>query len=399
MAPFSVRNLVFVMTAYFLVLLNYSMVRAAATTEFINTYGAKASPAGWLGALVLLVFAVGGSNRLQARVGFHRAFLALSVLSVGVFAVGQTLLTSGVKEGAFLLFTWKETYIVMQVHLLLAYANSWLGKKDFLKWVGPIGAAGGLGGTVGGLLTGQIARTWGTTATLGLGMVFVLLPALVAFGFDKIPGSLSVASNGTSPLRSIAAPDLRRYVWSIAIITALTQFVINIADFQFSVVFEQALTDSSSRTAYLGQVYTVTNALTLLFQLVILPLGLKYVPERGLHVFIPLSYLVCFGIGLGMGAGSLFAAAGLYVFMKASDYSIFSSAKELLYHPLAPLQKFGAKYLTDMIVYRAAKGAIAALLLSFHGPLGLNVLMVVFLALWVGMVYITFRQHRRLFSA
>ncbi len=399
MAPFSVRNLAFVMTAYFLVLLNYSMVRAATTTEFINTYGAKASPLGWLGALVLLVFAVGGSNRLQARVGFHRAFMVLCVLSVAVFALGQTLLTAGVREGAFLLFTWKETYIVMQVHLLLAYANSWLGKADFLKWVGPIGAAGGLGGTIGGMITKPIALHWGTTATLGMGMVFVLLPALIAFGFDKIPGSQSVAARDKSPLRSIATPGLKRYVWSIAAITALTQFVINIADFQFGMVFERALTDSSSRTAYLGQVYTITNALTLVFQLVILPLGLRYVPERGLHIFIPVSYLFCFSLGLGFGAGSLFAAAGLYVFMKASDYSIFSSAKELLYHPLAPLQKYGAKYLTDMIVYRSAKAAIAALLLYFHAPLGLNIMMVIFLALWVAMVYATFRQHRRLFQS
>lgn len=397
MAPFSTRNLIILAVSYFLVLLNYSMIRAATTAEFIGTYGAKATPWGWLFSIVLLVFAVAGSNRLQAKIGFHRAFFGLSVFSVVVFLLAFWAHKNGIKEGALVLFSWKEAYIVMQVHLLLAYANSWLNKEHFLRWVGPIGAAGGLGGTLGGVLTKIIARDWGTDATLLTGLVFVLLPACLGLWLLKIPGSRPVEKRDTSPLRSLDDPAVLRYVLSICAITALTQFVINIADFQFSMVFEKTISDSAARTAYLGDVYTIANAMTLVFQLVILPLGLKYVSERSLHFYIPLSYGICFAIGLGWGAGSLLAASGLYSFMKASDYSIFSSAKELLYHPLKPLQKYGAKYLTDMIVYRASKAGIAAVLLYFQTALMLNILMAIFLGLWLVMVFATFRQHKRLF--
>jgi AAA family ATP:ADP antiporter len=138
--------------------------------------------------------------------------------------------------------------------------------------------------------------------------------------------------------------------------------------------------------------------MTLFLQLVILPLGLKHISERSLHLFIPISYMACLVLGLGAGAGTLLTVSSLYIFMKASDYSLFSSAKELLYHPLRPLQKYGAKYLTDMIVYRAAKASIAVVLLYFQAPVLLNGMMVSFMGLWLVMVIITFRQHRKLFA-
>jgi len=398
MAPFSKRNLILVCVSYFLVLFNYSIVRAACTTLFINTYGAKSSPIGWLLAIAVLMIAVSISNRLQALWGFHRTFMAVSAFSAVLFLGAQLALDAGIREGALTLFAWKEVYIVLQVHLLLAYANSWMGKQDFLKWVGPIGAMGGLGGTLGGILTKYLAQNFGTYPTLWVGLGFVLAPALTAIVLDKIPGSTAVEKKGESPLSSLDSRALKQYVWSIAIITALSQFVINIADFRFSIIFEETIADSAARTAYLGDVYTITNGLTLVLQLLLLPLGLKFVSERTLHLFIPISYMLCLVLGLGTGAGALLTVSSLYVFMKASDYSIFSSAKELLYHPMKPLQKYGAKYLTDMVVYRAAKASIAVVLLYFQSPLLLNGMMVSFMGIWMLMVILTFKQHRKLFS-
>lgn len=344
------------------------------------------------------MIAVSGSNKLQAKIGFHKTFFFVSGFSALLFLLSLWAFNNGIRLGAMTLFAWKEVYIVLQVHLMLAYANSWLGKADFLKWVGPIGAMGGLGGTIGGLLTSYLAKAYGTNVTLLWGVVLVVIPALAAMLLDYIPGSLAVKEKGRSPLSSIDLPALKKYVWSIAFITAMSQFVINIADFKFSIIFEQTIADSSLRTAYLGQVYTITNGLTLALQLLVLPLGLKYISEKSLHLFIPLSYMICLTLGLGTGAGTLFTVSSLYIFMKASDYSLFSSAKELLYHPLQPLQKYGAKYLTDMVVYRAAKATIAVVLLYFQSPLLLNGMMIFFMGIWLVMVVITFKQHSKLFS-
>ena len=398
MAPFSHRNLLVVGLSYFFILLNYSVVRAATTTIFIGAYGAKASPFGWLLAIAALMIAVTAFNRLQAKIGFHATFVFVSLFSVAIFLFSYVAWQAGVHEGAMVLFAWKEAYIVLQVHLMLAYANSWLGREDFLRWVGPIGAAGGFGGMLGGMLTSYFAKNYGTEWTLFVGLGLVMVPAVGALLLDRIPGSLAVEKKGDSPLKSLDSADLKRYVWSIAFITAMSQFVINIADFKFSIIFEQSIANSAERTAYLGDVYTVTQGLTLFLQLVILPLSLKFVSQRSLHLFIPISYMVCLFLGLGSGAGALMTVSSLFVFMKASDYSLLSSAKELLYHPMKPLQKYGAKYLTDMVVYRAAKASIAVVLLYFQTPMLLNGMMISFLGIWILMVFVTFTQYRKLFS-
>lgn len=390
------RNFSILAFGYFLILFNYPLVRASSTTFFVESFGAKASPQGWLVAVLMLVVAVACSNRLQAKLGFHRTFGIVSCVSVAIFTLSYWAYQQGWKPGAFIIFSWKEVYIVLQIHLFLAYANSWLKREDFLRWIGPLGAMGSLGGVLGGLLTSWFARQWGTGATLLLGQVFVFLPAIMALGLDAIAGSEASVRKEDSPLRSLNTVALRRYVATVAAIVALTQIVINIADFQFSLVFEAAIQDASERTAYLGNLYTATNALTLVLQLAVLPLLLKFVGERVLHFFIPLSYLLC--LALGLNGGVLLASAMFYAYLKASDYSLFSAGKELLYHPLAPLQKYGAKYLTDMFVYRASKAGIAAVLIYFQSPGMLIGTMITALVLWLVLVVFTFSQYRRLFT-
>lgn len=390
----NLRNFTFLGLAYFAVLFNYPLIRASSTTFFVEEFGAKSSPQGWLVAVIILIFSVMLSNRLQSKVGFHRTFVSLSCATVLFFTLSYWAYRQDFSWGAFAAFSIKEVYIVLQVHLLLAYANAWLKREDFVKWIGPLGALGSVGGILGGLLTTELAKRFGTGATFLIGQIFVLMAAICAAQLDRVSGA-SESKQEVSPLMSIQGKDLRIYVLSIAGIVALTQIIINIADFQFSLVFEAAIKDPSERTSYLGSVYAATNAVTLGLQLVVLPLVLSYLGERTLHFFIPLSYLLC--LAFGLNSGVLMASAIFYTYLKASDYSLFSAGKELLYHPMQPLQKYGAKYLTDMFVYRAAKAGIAAVLIYFQSPGMLLAMMITALVFWLVLVVVIFHFNRRLF--
>jgi AAA family ATP:ADP antiporter len=117
-----------------------------------------------------------------------------------------------------------------------------------------------------------------------------------------------------------------------------------------------------------------------------------------LHLSIPISYLIL-SLGLFFAGGNILVmTTGFYVYLKASDYSLFSGGKELLYQPLLPEQKYGAKYLTDMLVYRASKAMIAAVLIYLQSSSILNMMMVGFLLLWLVLVIRIFGIHRRLFN-
>lgn len=391
------KNLWLFLGAYFLVLFNYPLMRASTTTLFFDAYGAKSTPVAWLWAVFFLIIAIYICNKLQSIFTVQKVFLATSLFSTFVF-LGSLIGADIFKYLPYGSFIWKDIYIVIQVHLLLAYANSSFSKEEFKVMVGPIGAVGSLGGVLGGLLTSYLSSQSGTNNVMLVGIVFVLAPALFFYGTPALKKLDEMRKNHSSPLASLNTLNLRKYVIYIAVIVALTQFIINIADFRFNLVFEQSYQDSSVRTEMLGHVYTITNLVTLIFQFLLLPFLLPRISEKNLHLFIPLSYLVCVG-GLIWGNGAGFVAvSALYIYFKAADYSLFSAAKEILYHPLATDQKYGAKYLTDMLMYRASKAMIAAVLIYLQSSTILNMLMIIFLTVWVIMVVRLFQLHRRIFS-
>ena len=390
-------HLWFFLASYFLVLFNYPMVRAASTTMFFEVFGAKSSPTAWLWAVLFLIVSIFVCNKYQARHNVQKVFLWASVFTTLVFGVSVFGYASGIKSLTFASFIWKEIYIVIQIHLILGYANNYFRKDEFKSVVGLVGAVGSIGGILGGLATSYISKNWGTTNVAWFSLFFIFAPALT---FLKTPNlkKLEDIKKAVSPLASLKTHDIRMYVLLIGAIVLLTQFIINIADFKFNMAFEAAIPDSSSRTGYLGYVYTWTNAVTFLLQFLFMPYVLPRISERTLHLFIPFSYLVLALSLIFTGAQMLLPVSAFYIYLKASDYSLFSGGKELLYQPLEQEQKYGAKYLTDMFVYRAGKALIAAVLIYIQSPVILNMMMITFLLVWLILVIKLFGIHRKLFS-
>ena len=389
-------HLCFFLVAYFFVLFNYPLVRAASTTMFFEEFGAKSSPIAWLLTVFVLTLTIFIFNKLQATHTVQKVFLWVSLLSTIFFGLSTAGFIAKVKYATFVSFIWKEICIVLQVHLMLAYANNYFKKEDFKSIIGPVGAVGSIGGILGGLLTTYLSKSMGTTFVSWFSLAFVFLPALL---FIKTPVLKNEGQEtASSPMGTLNTPLIKSYVFHLALIVMLSQFVINIADFKFNLSFEQHVSLSSERTAYLGSVYTWTNFISLILQFLALPVLLPRISERSLHFFIPVSYIFCLAGLFLSGIHSLLPVAMFYTYLKASDYSLFSAGKELLYQTLQPEQKYGAKYLTDMLVYRYSKALIAAVLIYLQTSLILNMMMTGFLLLWLILVIRIFGIHRRLLN-
>ncbi len=388
------KNLIFFFLAYFFVLFNYPLIRASTTSLFFEAYGAKSTPAAWAWAIVFLSVSIYLCNKVQKKRSVQFVFTAASLISAVIFLAGSLSYFQGHKLFAYLSFIWKEICVVIQVHLLLGYSNNFFNKTDFRILVGPVGAMGSLGGILGGLLTTGLSQSGGTLLVLQTGIAFVILPVVFFIATKNVTAKTEVQK---SPVASLDTPDLKKYVLYICSMVALAQFIINIADFKFNLAFELAVPTADLRTAYLGNIYTWTNALTFIFQFLFLPFILLRVSEKNLHLFIPLSYLVCLvALILGSQIG-LLPIALLYIYFKAADYSFFSAGKEILYQPLTGSQKYGAKYLTDMLVYRSSKAFIAVVLIYLQTPSILDMMMVGLLFIWLFVVVKLFGLHRKLF--
>lgn len=389
------KNLLVFLASYFLVLFNYPLIRASATTFFFDAYGAKSSPVAMFAAVFFLAATIMVCNRIQKKAPVQRVFLVVSLASAAIFVVGTLGFFRGEKFLAYFPFVWKEICVVLQVHLMLAYANIYFTREQFKLLLGPVGGAGSIGGILGGMCTTYLSKEFGPATVMWTGVATVVAPVLL-FSFTR--PVRKDEEKRESPLSSLGAPGIRRYVFYVAGVVLLTQFVINIADFMFHVRFEETIREAVDRTAYLGQIYSLTNLLTLVFQVILLPVLLPRVSERNFHLFIPVSYVISIGLMLlGQGIG-LLPIAALFTYLKAADYSLFSSGKEILYQPLLPAQKYGAKYLTDMLVYRAGKALVAFVLIYLQTSTILNMLMFIFLALWIFLIIKLFRLHRQLFS-
>jgi AAA family ATP:ADP antiporter len=389
------KNLLLFLVSYFLVLFNYPLIRASATAFFFEAYGAKSSPIAMFVAVFFLAFAVVICNQIQKRSTVQVVFLVASIFSAIVFGAGSLGFLEGNKFFAYFPFVWKEICVVLQVHLMLAYANTYFTRDQFKLLLGPVGAAGSLGGILGGVLTSFVSEKFGPGMVMWTGIASVILPVFLFFFTRPV---VSSQEKKQSPLSSLDTPQIRKYVLMVAGVVLLTQFVINIADFMFHVRFEETISSSQDRTSYLGQIYSLTNLLTLVFQIVLLPFVLPRVSERNYHIFIPVSYVFSIGLMLmGQGIG-LLPIAALFTYLKAADYSLFSSGKEILYQPLRPEQKYGAKYLTDMLVYRAGKAVVALVLIYLQSSTILNMLMFIFLGIWIFLIIKLFRLHRHIFS-
>jgi AAA family ATP:ADP antiporter len=391
----SKRNLVLLLLSYFCVLFNYPLVRAASTTLFFEAFGAKSTPTAWLWGVIFLSVTIFLSNELQARFSVQRVFLFISTLSILIFCTGTLGYLWGSKVFTYLPFIWKEIYIVLQVHLLLGYANNFFKGQDFKVLIGVVGGVGSIGGIIGGWLTSYAASKFGTYPVMWLGLVFVLLPAIIFLKTQIL--FKSIEDKAKTPLSSFT-PELKKYVAIIAAIVALSQFIINIADFNFHLAFEKNILDSSSRTAQLGHVYMLMNAVTFILQFLVLPFIMLRISEKSYHLFIPSSYFLLLVLLLTFSTSGLIPLAIFFIYLKASDYSLFSAGKEILYQPLSLNQKYGAKYLTDMLVYRLSKALIAAVLIYLQTSYILNIMMMTFLLLWLGLIVKLFKQHRLIFN-
>lgn len=388
-------HLFYLLSTYFFILFNYSIVKAASTTMFIEEFGAKASPLAWIWTVVFLSISIYAFNKYQTKHSVQKVLFSVSTITTLIFTVCFLGFEFGYRSLSYVSFVLKEIYIVMQIHLVLGYLNNYCKKEDFKKMVSLVGGVGSVGAILGGLITSVISKSYGTNYVALFSVFFVFLPAILFLGTKQL--EKNVEEKKVSPLASLKDRNIKEYVFYIGLIVMLTQFIINIADFKFNLAFEKNILVSSDRTAYLGYVYSWTNFVTLILQFVFLPIVLPRISERSLHLFIPVSYLICTVALMMVGESYILPIAAFYIYLKGSDYSLFSAGKEFLYIPLKGDQKYGAKYLTDMLVYRVSKALIAAVLIYLHSSSILNMMMIIFLLLWVGLVIKIFGIHRKLF--
>ena len=165
--------------------------------------------------------------------------------------------------------------------------------------------------------------------------------------------------------------------------------------FQQADIVGAAVPDDQSKTQFFAYVDLSTQVLTLVGQVVLSGLILRWLGVAGALMVLPLIYLVCFS-ALSI-SGTLFVVAAAMVLTRAAAYGITVPAREVLFTVVSREDKYKSKSFIDTVVLRggdAVSGQVYGSLRNFVG-IGFSMLNLWTIPITLAWAYSAFKLGRR----
>lgn len=344
-------------------LCGYEFIRAVSTSLFIDAYSAENLPRVMVAVPpgVLLILYIYG--RVLSAYGATRTLAITSFLSAILIYSCYAALMSGIQFAAVIIYVFREAYIVIIIEQFWSFVNSTLNPEQAKTINGPFCAIASVGSVMGGLLVGRWATTLGSETFLIFTAVSLIPTAffgILAYYFAGEPKPTLAEEGGRMGHLGIRTFFSSKYMVYIGLLILSSQIISTVLDLRFNGLVETDIAEKDAMTSYYGNFYARLGAISAGLQLIIVPLALRMVSVRIIHIFVPIVHLLN-GIVLTL-APSLRTGARAYLTFKALDYSLFRAAKELFYMPLTYDGRYRAKQIIDSFTYRFAKGGSAGVI-------------------------------------
>jgi AAA family ATP:ADP antiporter len=356
-----------------LVLLGYECLRSASNSLFKAEYGTAGFP--FLMALLPFVIlpTLAGYNRLLGWVGAKRTLFLCHIIASSLILACYGAIRVGFQPATGLLCLIRDVYVVVLIEQHWSFLTSILKEEQAQRLNGLIMTIASIGGVIGGFLAHLFAEKTGSLA-------LVLAPAICAIpSLFLIEGAYR---GGASTFQEKL--EKKKGLWvsvvplfrdnpvlpALLFMVIMSQTYGTLIDLGFQECLLRTYPSVDKQTAVSGLFFSLSNGLSLVFQLFLTPwLLTTYTPNR-IHLAIPWLHLVCITFCIcGPGIWTLGAALLLF---KAVDYSLFRGAKELLYIPLSFSVRFQAKECIDILGYRGSKSVASSLLFFAKKFLGFS---------------------------
>ena len=344
-------------------LCGYEFIRAVSDSLFIEVYTAKNLSRAMVAVppSVLLILYIYG--RLLSWIGATRTLAVTSVLS-GVLILGCYIaLLREIGFAAAIIYVFREAYIVIIIEQFWSFVNSTLTSKQAKIINGPFCAVASVGSVVGGMLVARWAEALGSEKLL-LFAAGSLIPAaifgIIAYTLAGEPQPTVAEEGGRRGHLGLKTFFSSKYLVFIGLLILSTQVISTVLELRFKGLVETEIPVTDTRTAYFGSFYAMLGAISAIMQLIVVPIALRFVSLKIIHIGIPIVHLFN-GLVLTLKP-SLRTSARAFLTFKALDYSLFRAAKELFYMPLSYDERYRAKQIIDSFGYRFAKGGSAGVI-------------------------------------
>ena len=344
-------------------LCGYEFIRAVSDSLFIEAYTAKNLSRAMVAVppSVLLILYIYG--RLLSWIGATRTLAVTSVLSGALILGCYIALLREIGFAAAIIYVFREAYIVIIIEQFWSFVNSTLTSKQAKIINGPFCAVASVGSVVGGMLVARWAEALGSKKLL-LFAAGSLIPAaifgIIAYTLAGEPQPTVAEEGGRRGHLGLKAFFSSKYLVFIGLLILSTQVISTVLELRFKGLVETEIPVTDTRTAYFGSFYAMLGAISAIMQLIVVPIALRFVSLKIIHIGIPIVHLFN-GLVLTLKP-SLRTSARAFLTFKALDYSLFRAAKELFYMPLSYDEKYRAKQIIDSFGYRFAKGGSAGVI-------------------------------------
>jgi AAA family ATP:ADP antiporter len=269
---------------------------------------------------------------------------------------------------------------------------------------GPIAAGGTAGALLGPVLAGTLVGGIGVPGLLLVAAALIGVTIACVVGLNRSLGrggggaevrDLPIGGTTLAGLKSVARS---RYLSGIAGYIVLLTATATIAYFQQGWIVQRVLPDTESRTELFATLDLVTNGLTLLVQMLLTRALLRRVGVSWVLAILPVVTALGFS---GLALAPLLPVFVLFqVSRRASDYGLARPAREILFTVVPREDKFKAKNVIDVVVYRASDAAFAwitlAMSLGGFGVVATSLVALPLCALWIASARALGRQERRI---
>lgn len=345
------------------VLFGYEFIRSVSSSLFIEAYGAENLSRGMVAippSMIVMLYCYG---RLLSWQGATRALTITSLFSAILILGCYAALSRGMSFAAAIIYVFREAYIVIVIEQFWSFVNSVLTTEQAKRINGPFCAVASIGSFLGGTLVSKLAPVLGTEALL-LFTAGSLVPTaalgVLAYKFGGEPKPSTEEAGGRLGHIGIKTLFRSRYLIFIGVLIISTQIVSTVLDLRFNILAEMERPDTDMRTAFFGSVYGNLGLAAGILQLLAVPLALRFIALRYIHLTIPIVHFVSsFVLTV---SPSLRTGTAAYVIFKALDYSLFRAGKELFYMPLSYDSRYRAKQVIDSFGYRFSKGGSAGVI-------------------------------------
>ena len=390
----------FMLICGFMICAEAAITKSVSTSFFIHAYGPESYPYAWMASLPLNFFIVYLYNKNIANYGCT-AIMGVVLLFTILFNLFCYYFLQLIAPLPFLLYLWKEVFIMFMLHNLWSVIHSTITFEKATYLYGIFFGVGGLGSAAGSFAAGMYAVSIGSAALL---LLTLPLYIMTFFCFKK---GVSIRSQMKSQesisltiergnikygLNLIKGSTLLRFI--LFIVVAM-QVSATLMEYQFGVFVKESFESLDLRTAYMGKILSVVNSINVLIQFFGGYILIKTVGVMGVHLMIPMTLFAGLCMSF-LGNGLKFMTLN-YGLIKCYDYSLFGIVTALLYLPLTIEEKFQAKSIIDIFAYRGSKAIVSLLLFLLYGyKIDLRYFLLTLLALWSFVVYFSDRRFKHI---